>query len=252
VPKENLLACLAGSDLSNPQAIGDQTLWHITQSAGGRIAGQAVVMLSISSQPSTLPFTGIVTQGGQIRIEFGHGAGQPPTTGIGQMRLVNGAWYMQMQMGTGSSLILTHWAYMAQMSANTTPPSASDPSSGSMLSNNWRWLEGTHWTLTDGRLFPGATHSGVFEIDSFRNGYFWGSGTSAQPFNVLGSITPQGNVLLLVSVGGAAPQARTGFLSGGVIPLRSYEGMPAIGSAVLLTPGGETSVRALIASHSNG
>jgi hypothetical protein len=235
VPTENLLAYTTGSDLSDPQPVADQTVWYITQCENGQFAGETVVKLSSNPVPLQMQFTGIVTAGGQIRMEFVQSEGAPPTTGIGQMRFVDGAWRVEMQMATGSNSLVTHWAYMSELPSNTNPPDPTDTAPpGSLRSDNWRWLRGTHWSLTDSQLFGDATHVGVFEIDQFHNGYFWGSGTSGQPFSVLGSITPEGNVLLLVSVDGAAPQARTGFLSDGTIPLRTYEGNPAIGAARLL------------------
>src|SRR5262245_25088122 len=39
VPTDNLLAYAVGPDLANPVALADQTLWHMTQSSNGQIAG---------------------------------------------------------------------------------------------------------------------------------------------------------------------------------------------------------------------
>ena len=133
-------------------------------------------------------------------------ARQSATTGVGQMRFINGAWTMEMQMATGTSVLVTHWAYMVEQTPGATPPGPGTqrPNSG-FLSNAWNWLPGNHWAITDTNLFGAQTKSGVFEIDGYRNGYFWGSGTSSAPFNVFGSITPEGNLLLLISVDGARP-----------------------------------------------
>lgn len=234
VPADNLLAYAAESDLSNPVPIGDQTLWYIEESANGQISGQATVQLSISSSTSQLTFTGVVTRNGQIRIEFTNSSSGVTTTGIGQMRLRDGDWYMQMQMVTGSSLVITHWANMALSNGSTSPPDASEPPQENLASANYRWLEGTTWTITDKNLF-GKSKSGVFSIDSYESGYFWGTGTSKKPFNVLGSVTPEGNLLFVVSVNGGTPNSRTGTLQktpyGGMMTLRTYEGKPAIGYA---------------------
>ena len=232
VPVENLLAYTSLDGLSNPQPIGDQTIWHIESSAGGQIAGTATVKLSISSDPSETPFIGTVTAGGQIRIEFIVQSGSQPISGLGRMRYQQGSWYMQMQM---ESSLFTHWAFMAPSEEGATPPDPSEFSPDPDLqSTEWQWLAGTQWAIRDTELF-GASQSGVFEIDDFNNGYFWGSGTSAQPFNVLGSVTPQGNLLLLVSVNGATPEARAGQLFGnamsGTLVFHSYEGDPASGTA---------------------
>jgi hypothetical protein len=234
VPSGNLLAFATNQQLSTQLPISDQTLWNITQAVDGQIQGIATISLA-GSAPSQKAFVGTVTDGGQIRIEFSNGSGQPPTTGIGQMRFVQGAWQMEMQMATVGSPVVTHWAYMAQLTPGVTPPDpSSTPESPSSLSNNWTWLQGSQWTISDSALL-GTASAGVFEIDRFSGGYFWGTGTSTQPFNVMGSVTPEGNLLLLVSVNGAQAVAQTGVLqqtsTGGQMTLRSYEGQPAAGSA---------------------
>jgi hypothetical protein len=259
VPTENLLAYSADLQLADPAPIADQTLWYITQCQGGQFAGESVAKLSLSPVPTQTSFTGVVTPSGQIRMEF---AGETTTTGIGQMRFVEGAWRVEMQMATGSDFIVTHWAYMSEVAPNVTPPEpTSPPLNPSLLSDEWRWLEGTRWALADTALFGSNAGAGVFEIQSFRNGYFWGSGTSTQPFNVLGSVTPEGNLLFLVSQDGAQPAARTGILtqtapSSGTMLLRTYEGQPAVGSAWTIanpsnpnTPDFIPSVRILMGSR---
>lgn len=234
VPPDYLLAYTVDSQLANPSAITDQTLWNVTQSTGGQIAGESVAMLSSIPVPIKTSFTGIVTPGGQVRIEF---VGQNTTTGIGQMRFVQGEWRVEMQMVTGSDSLITHWAYMSRVTPGVSPPEPiSPPQSPSRVSDNWRWIDGTHWALEDSSLFDSQPGAGVFQINSFNDGYFWGSGTGSQPFNVLGSVTPEGNLLFLISQDGAQPAVRTGILTqtgpaSGTMLLRSYLGQPAIGSA---------------------
>jgi hypothetical protein len=249
VPAENLLAYATPPDLSDPVAVGDQTLWNITESSNGYIEGVSIAQLSISSSPTHTPFVGVITESGQIRFEFLQGPGQT-ITGIGQMRWVDGAWRAVMQMITGGSLTVTHWAYMSQADANTTPPDPDNPSvDENLMSNEWRWLEGTRWAISDAKLFGPKAKSGVFTIDEYRNGYFWGSGTSKKPFNVLGSVTPEGNVLIALSVDGGTPSTRIGQLIssgvGGVMVLRTYVDKPAIGFAWNLD--GANSVAAVVA-----
>jgi hypothetical protein len=135
---------------------------------------------------------------------------------------------------------------MAQQTPGTTPPDPTapppDPASvtpaPNLLSNEWRWLAGTQWAITDTALF-GNTTAGVFTITTYRNGYFWGSGTAGQPFNMLGSVTPEGNLLLAVSQTAGQPAVRTGILeqtsTGGRMILRTYEGQPAVGTAWTIT-----------------
>jgi len=235
VPTENLLAYATDLQLNDPFPIGDQTLWYINQCADGQFSGEAVTKLSVSPVPTNASFTGVVTPLGQIRMEFASTEGQPPIIGIGQMRFVQGAWRAQMQMATQGNSLVTHWAYMCELAPGATAPEANSPLlDTNFLSDEWRWLEGSHWAIRDTAMF-GSASEGVFSIDGYRNGYFWGSGTSTQPFNVLGSTTPEGNLLLLVSVEGAPLAVRTGVIeqtsSGGQMALRTYEGEPAIGSA---------------------
>lgn len=235
VPVENLLAYAAPQDLSNPTPIGDQTLWNITSSSNGHIEGLAVVDLSVSSSSSQLPFQGTVTEGGQIRIEFGHGQGQAPTTGVGQMRWLDGEWRMEMQMITGSSVLITHWAYQSQLDSNTLPPDPDNPPlDENLVTRDFSWLEGSRWAISENSLF-GKGKTGVFTIDEYHNGYFWGSGTSKKPFNVLGSVTPEGNVIIAISVNGGTSSWRIGQIisngAGGVMVLRTYVDKPATGFA---------------------
>jgi hypothetical protein len=157
-------------------------------------------------------------------------------TGVGQMRWVDGSWRAEMQMITSGSLTVTHWAYMTQADSSTVPPDPDNPSvDENLLSNEWRWLEGTRWAISDAQLF-GKGKTGVFTIDEYRNGYFWGSGTSnKKSFNVLGSVTPEGNVLIAASIDGGTASSRIGQLLssgvGGVMVLRTYLGKPATGFA---------------------
>jgi len=235
VPVENLLAYATSPDLSNPVPVGDQTLWTITSSSNGRIEGESIAQLSFSSSPTHTPFVGVITESGQIRFEFLQGQGQT-ITGVGQMRWVDGEWRAEMQMITSGSLVVTHWAYMSQADTSTTPPDPDNPSlDENLFSNEWRWLEGTRWAISDANLFGPKSKSGVFKIDEYHNGYFWGSGTSKKPFNVLGSVTPEGNVFIAISVNGGTPSSRIGQLlstgTGGVMVLRTYVNKPAIGFA---------------------
>lgn len=249
VPAENLLAYSVDTTLDNPTPVADQTLWNIRQSSGGRISGDGSVTTSLNPTPTSLTFEGNVTEGGQVRIDFVTSSGVM-TTGIGQMRFVNGQWYAQMQMATRSSLIVTHWAYQAQLTANVVPPDAATVLQDTdLLSTEWRWVKGTHWALGDTNLFGNGPASGVFSVDSYRNGYFWGSGRSAsQPFNVMGSITPEGNVLLMVSNQGAYPSVRTGVIADGMMHLRTYESTPAVGAAWLIGAPGVPSARWYLSS----
>jgi hypothetical protein len=222
VPNDNLLAYVASSHLTGQFVVADQTLWHIIESNEGHIAGTGIVELSVGSAQN-FSFAGVVTPDGQVRMEFDFDSGETPATGIGQMRFKDGAWYLEMQLVTGTNDTLMHWAYMAQETQGVTP---SQPEVQNIVPNQaatqWRWLEGTHWLLHDPGLLGGSS-SGVFQIDHYESGYFWGSGTSSKPFNVMGSVTPEGNLVMAVSYDGGAAQARTGFISNSAMHLRPYD-----------------------------
>lgn len=63
-------------------------------------------------------------------------------------------------------------------------------------SGRYPWLRGTSWRIEpQGR----KRARGRFTINGYRNGYFWGAGRergSNESFQVLGSITPEGNLVL--------------------------------------------------------
>ncbi|MBX3413497.1 MAG: hypothetical protein KF708_12475 [Pirellulales bacterium] len=239
VPAENLLSYSMSSDLANPTAVADQTLWNIEASSAGIITGMAVTRLSSDPIPTQKTMTGYISPGGQIRIEFTK-TGEPAISGVGQMRYRDHAWQMEMQMASSADQILSHWAYMVQATANTVPPEPLDPPPGSSLSEDWRWLKETRWAFVDRGLFGTESEVGLFEITSFKSGYFWGTGTAygSQPLNVFGSVTPEGNLLLLFSVNGADAISRTGYILDGVggatMSFRSYDGSSGIGSARLI------------------
>lgn len=73
-------------------------------------------------------------------------------------------------------------------------------------SPNWKWTAGTPWRITSPGLF-GSAGQGNLVITNYDGGYFWGvavapGGASAGVFTVLGSITPEGRVLLNTILGG--------------------------------------------------
>jgi len=153
------------------------------------------------------------------------------TIGIGQMRTLSGTTYMEMQMITGNSTApTTHWAYMAPYDSDTFTPPALFPE-GTLLSPEWRWTEGTTWGIQSDDLF-GSAGTGTFSVTDYRNGYFWGPGsgppsTAAETFTQIGSITPEGNVLFNVLIGGTLTSLAgqiTGTGLAGRMALRSYDG----------------------------
>lgn len=240
VPEENLLSYMtsATSFLSPAPSPGsDQTLWSLGTATNGVFSGTAVATFRPASAPvvaitnTNAIVSGIVTDAGQVRMVFqGLSSGQQ-TIGIGQVRTISGTNLMEMQMITGNSSVLTtHWAYMAPYDPGTFTPPTLFPD-GTLLSQEWRWTEGSTWLLHSDTLFgPGG--SGTFTITDYRNGYFWGpgsgpDGTAAASYTQLGSITPEGNVLFNVIIGGTLTSL-TGRITGtgwdARMVLRSYDG----------------------------
>lgn len=240
VPQENLLAYVtSGTSFTSPApyAASDQTLWDLGTATNGLFSGTAVATLRPSSNPliaitSTMSIvSGIVTDAGQIRMTFVNAQSASQTIGIGQMRTISGTSYMEMQMITGNSTVLTtHWAYMAKYDPGSFTPPALFPD-GTLLSQEWRWTDGSTWQMQSDELF-GAGGVGTFTVTEYRNGYFWGPGSgppssAAETFTQIGSITPEGNVLFNVLIGGTLTSL-TGQITGtgltGRMALRSYDG----------------------------
>lgn len=240
VPQENLLAYMtSGTNFTDPtpMAGSDQTLWSLGTATNGTFTGTAVGTFRPSGFPlvaisnTTDIVSGIVTDAGQIRMTFVGVSSGAQTIGIGQVRTISGTDYMQMQMITGGSSVLsTHWAYMAKYDPNTFVPPSLFPD-GVLLSQEWKWTDGSTWRLQNDDLFgPGG--SGTFTITNYRNGYFWGPGTgpsdsAAATYTQIGSFTPEGNVLFNVLVDGTLTSLAgqiTGTGLTGQMVLRSYDG----------------------------
>lgn len=104
VPAANLLAYrLDSTNPTTPIPAADQTIWSIGTAEGGRFSGQSVAKIvdatgAVTTSLATMD--GRVTERGQVRITFTTPIGST-ITGIGQVRRVNGAQAMEMQMITG-------------------------------------------------------------------------------------------------------------------------------------------------------
>lgn len=249
VPAENLLAYLTPTtDLTDVTAAADQTIWTLGTATNGVFSGTSVATMQAGafSFSSTSSMNGIVTDSGQVRIAFSS-PDAPTTIGIGQIREISGTNTMEMQMMTGSAFYVTHWAYMAPYDGDpdTLPPLELEPE---FLSPEWAWMDGTTWALECEALF-GPGQQGQFLIDDYVNGYFWGSGTgpegsSAETFTLLGSATPEGNILFNVLGDGILTNLTgqiTGDATNGAMVLRSYDSLESftVGAAqVVPEPGG--------------
>lgn len=238
VTAENLLAYLTDPALRVHTPVADQTLWSIASGENGRFTGTARTLMWIRTPDGTFQqvgdatnaMDGAIAEGGEITITFTpEDPDQAPTTGYGRLRRVDGEWRMEMQMATGATSLALHWAYMTPWTGAEPPANVPERAlEGSLRSEEWRWLRGTPWTGADEELFPdGAT----FTIDSYRNGYLWGEGATADGsgIRIAGSVTPEGSLYLLFSVAGAAAVARRGFIASAVEEYRMTWSQPAGG-----------------------
>jgi len=244
VPVPQLLAYAAPkTGFSNPIPIGDQTLWTLGVASNGAFTGTSTAKLAIGPAVVTDNSTiqGFVTPAGQITMIFTPTSGGTATVGLGQMRIINGVTEMEMQMITGGSLLVTHWAYMLPYDpASFTPPPPQPVPANSVP--QWAWMSGTPWRIVSPAMF-GTTSPGRFVVTNYQNGYFWGTGlapngSSTGTFTLLGSVTPEGKVLFntlsrgnLTSLYGTA----TGDASGTLMAVSTYDlsGNPSGGVAYL-------------------
>lgn len=249
VPVPNLIAYMTGSQSFTtpaPLAIGDQTLWAWGPVVDGAISGTSNATFSIGSTTvatSPMLMNGKVTNSGQVVLEFTPEGGGTTTLGIGQMRMVGGVPLAEMQMITGTSSLITHWAYMAPYNPATfTPPSPTQVVTANVTSPQWNWSSGTTWQIVSPTLF-GTSTPGTFKIGTYNNGYFWGLGAGPTGglignFTQMGSITPEGNVLFAVLSDGTLVTL-TGLITGdsstGTMALKPYDLSGPYGTASIAT-----------------
>jgi outer membrane autotransporter protein len=201
VPTAQLLAYASPkTGFSNPIPIGDQTLWTLGVATNGSFTGTSVAQIKLGPAllTDTSTIQGFVTTAGQITMLFTPTSGGSVTVGLGAMRTVGGVSSMEMQMITGDSLLVTHWAYMLPYDPAIFTPPASQPVPANSVPQ-WAWTSGTPWRIVSPTLF-GSSAPGRFVITNYQNGYFWGAGiapagSSNTSFTLLGSVTPEGSVL---------------------------------------------------------
>ena len=200
VPVPQLLAYTApATSFANPIPTGDQTLWTLGTSVNGVFSGTSSATLTIGPLVTTSDsnIEGRVTPSGEIAMVFTPTTGGSTTIGLGTMQTRDGVTAMEMQMITGTSLLVSHWAYMLPYDpANFTPPPPLPVPANS--SPQWAWTAGTPWRIVSLALFGTGT-PGTLVITDYKNGYFWGLGKgpagSPTTYTLLGSITPEGRVL---------------------------------------------------------
>lgn len=276
VPLENQLAygANASSGFSSPFVLGDQTTWgcqlgvggcttsstsgiSVTGTSGGitRFTGSATGTMQIGLLSPIVGYnaiSGAVTSSGTIAMVFtptnSSGvvtSGASTTLGLGQFQNVGGVNEMEMQMITGTSLLVTHWAYMTPYTgpnSAATTPIANPPSNANPY---YSWTSGTVWKIVDRSLF-GTAAPGRFVVSNYNGGYFYGFGVGPKvnpiTYTQLGSITPQGKVLFATMASGtqvlnASYGELTGSSGSGVMTLADYDSTTAspTGSVTLLS-----------------
>lgn len=237
VPSENLLAYMtSGTNLTSVLPVADQTLWSITNAVNGIFEGLTSATFTLGTniiaQSSNTIMSGLISSNGQVRIQFTATNGSV-TTGIGQQRSIGGTNFIEMQMITGSGgsngTYTTHWAYMAPYSNTVLPTTL--PTNQALLSTEWSWIQGTTWSIHNQDLF-GTNTAGTFSITNYANGYYWGIGTGPtggliDQFTLIGSATPEGNILFdVLDSSNFVMTSLTGVISGdttnGAMTLRTY------------------------------
>ena len=119
-----------------------------------------------------------------------------------------------------------------------TPPPPSQVVTGDLTSPQWRWTAGTTWRVSSPTLF-GTSAPGTFKISNYNSGYYWGlgaapPGSTVGNFTILGSITPEGNVLFSMLSNGVLSSLSgqiTGDPTTGTMVLRPYLGDGNFGSS---------------------
>ena len=121
VTEEDLPAVVTDLTTSQHSFVIDQTVWQIEEYSHGYFWGKTVVQFT--GQPrQCLSMVGSITPEGAVQMTFALPLGFPvpglglslKTSGLGIMRLLRGEWRVEMQMTTGVTELVTHWAYMAQ------------------------------------------------------------------------------------------------------------------------------------------
>jgi len=228
VPLANQLAygANASSGFSAPFSLGDQTTWGcqlgisgcttssntgitVTGSTGGTTTfiGTATGTMKIGILPASSSYSSIsgkVSSAGVIAMVFtptdssGASTGGNTTLGLGNFRNVGGVNEMEMQMITGTSLLVTHVAYMTPYSGPNSAAPAPIANPPSSFNPYYSWVSGTAWKIVDPTLF-GTLAPGRLVVSTYNGGYFSGFGIrpngSTVNFTHLGSITPEGMVL---------------------------------------------------------
>lgn len=256
VPTVNLQAYQVGAD-SNQRLLGAFENWYIFTIHNGQFSGptQSVVSTEengVWSPPSFLPpatMSGNISAYGLISMKI---TPTDPTIPVsyatGHMIFVSGQWRMTMQtilvLGAGIAPYVLQWANMTKLLPGQTVPGSPDFTDlGSMVNTGLStdpltspqasWLFATGWAERDSQLYNGRQET--FRINTYDNGYFFGTSTGTDPFSVTGTVAPDNSLYLVFTLPDGTIITRSGALvglaNGARMYFHSYFGTPAYGAA---------------------
>lgn len=142
VPPAYLPALQMAATDTMPVRMTDQTVWQITGYSDGYFWGNcAALIYETGTTPAGAPvgmrMAGSVTPDGSVQISFmpiSNVGAAMSTSGWGYMRLEDKTWIFDMQMASGITTLVAHWAQMA-------PTEEGMPS--------WEQLPGTDYSVPD-------------------------------------------------------------------------------------------------------
>ncbi|MEJ8569855.1 hypothetical protein [Microbaculum marinum] len=123
VPTYNLPAIMTSPDTEAVIPLRDQTVYTIDGYANGYYWGIARAQFLGPDDPRKVPpdsdpacnrMAASVTPEGTLNVSFApmESSSGERITGVGTMRRHRGSWAMELQMTTGDTVQVTHWAYM--------------------------------------------------------------------------------------------------------------------------------------------
>ncbi|MES2655354.1 MAG: hypothetical protein V4620_07185 [Bacteroidota bacterium] len=142
VPVKYLPALQMSAETTEPTQMIDQTVWQITGYNDGYFWGNcAALIYETGTQPTNNPnamrIVGTITPEGTVQMAFmpiiNIGASMA-TSGFGKMKEDNKQWVFEMQMSSGVTDLVAHWAEMYETSEG-------EPS--------WEKLPGTDYSVPD-------------------------------------------------------------------------------------------------------
>ena len=123
VPSSGLAALRYEPSTGESAPVQDQTVYTVDSYADGYFTGKTIVRSTQAGQAPQVTARNLVaniTPQGSIMLTFippGPEGSARTTVGVGLFRCMDGRWSMEMQMSTGTTATLNHWAYMVSCEA---------------------------------------------------------------------------------------------------------------------------------------